>query len=234
MGNIMNINSCVNSFHAKLFRPENGYDPVPLAHAKAYADKKWDNGIREDLLNQIDAWVGGLRGKSVLDLGGGPGQYSIAMAKMGANVVWHDVSKFYMEYAKGKAIDHNVNIQFSLGYMDEAPLILKNQYDFVLNRICFNYGRSDSLFAQVIFDLIKSGGSCYIETNHSSWSKIKRSKNISSSFKIYLNNKGIIKIGHPFPRHGLVAELFNNKAIARMNVDYFSLEGKDQIFFEKL
>ena len=100
----------INRFHAKFFRPENGWDPVPLIHAKKYADKKWLDGTREELLYKIDDWVGGISGKTVLDLGGGPGQYSVALAKMGAKVVWHDVSELYLNYAKDKALSHNQDI----------------------------------------------------------------------------------------------------------------------------
>lgn len=221
----------LNQIHSRFFRPEKGWDPVPRTHAKSYADKKWEDGVRDDLLSMIDDWTGGISGKTVLDLGGGPGQYSVALSKMGAKVVWHDVSSFYLNYAKDKAIHHNQDIEFSLGYMDEAPILLNQQFDFVLNRICWNYCWSDYAFANIIFDLIKKGGSCYIETNHSGWKR--DSLNLHSLIRTSLNDKYAIKIGHPFPKQGLIAKMFSKKPISRIYEDYDSLPWKDQVLFQK-
>ena len=221
----------VNRLHARFFRPEHGWDPVPEMYAKNYGDNKWKQGTSEELLKQIDDWVGGISGKTVLDLGGGPGQYSIAFAELGAKVVWHDVSSFYLNYAKDKALHYNQDIEFSLGYMDEAPALLTRQFDFVFNRICWNYCWSDRAFSNIIFDLIARDGSCYIETNHSDWNR--DSLNLYCSIRTYLNDNYALKIGHPFPRHGLLANIFSQKPISRMYLDYHSLPDKDKILFQK-
>lgn len=63
----------INRLHARMHRPERGWDPVPPGHASTYAENEWCAGVREELLDELDTWVGGLEGKRVLDLGGGAG-----------------------------------------------------------------------------------------------------------------------------------------------------------------
>ncbi len=218
----------INRLHAFLYRPERGWDPVPSGHASTYADKEWSAGVREELLDELDAWVGGLAGKRVLDLGGGPGQYSVAFAKRGAIVTWHDVSRTYLEFARGKASANGVNIDFSLGYMDEAPAILKTQFDLVFNRICWNYGFSDRGFAQTLFTLVKPGGIGYLDTTHSGWRR--ETLPTSARLRTWLNDALAIKIGHPFPPHGRLARLFSRLPIEKMLVDH-AMPTNDRILF---
>src|SRR6202008_834922 len=158
--------SVINWLHSRLFRPENGWDPVPDHYSREYAHAAWRTGVDETVLDLIASWVGDLRGKSVLDLGGGPGQYSIAFAKRAALVTWHDVSNGYRRLAMDKAAEAGVQIRFSLGYMDEAPLLLREQFDVVFNRVSWNYGWGDASFARVIHSLVKPGGVGYIDTTH--------------------------------------------------------------------
>ena len=126
-----------NRLHARLHRPENGWDPVPAAHAASYGAGEWSR-IDQALLDDLSQRIGGFAGKSVLDLGGGPGQYSAAIAQRGARVTWHDVSRTYLNMSKSRAEALGLleNIKFSLGYLDEAPRLLGERFDFVFNRIC--------------------------------------------------------------------------------------------------
>lgn len=95
-----------------------------------------------------------------MDLGGGPGQYSVAFARRGASVTWLDVSHNYLHIAQQKAHEADVEITFVLGYMDEAPRILGKQFDLVFNRVCFCYSWNDALFVAVIYRLMRLGGIC--------------------------------------------------------------------------
>ena len=90
----------INHIHALFHRPENGWDPVPSHHIFQYADKVWEEGIDVETLILLEKWLGGFEGKKILDLGGGPGQWSIAFALRGANVTWFDISNGYKEYAQ--------------------------------------------------------------------------------------------------------------------------------------
>jgi 2-polyprenyl-3-methyl-5-hydroxy-6-metoxy-1,4-benzoquinol methylase len=182
------------------------------------------------LLDELDHWVGGLAGKRVLDLGGGPGQYSVAFAERGAIVTWHDISREYQNMAQRKAKEHGVEIRFSLGYLDEAAERLPESFDLVFNRICWYYGFSDRTFADVLFALVRPGGVGYIDTNHSGCRRDQLS--ISARFRTWVNDIFSIKIGHPFPPHGRLARLFSQKPVESLLIDYSS-PANDRLLFVK-
>lgn len=208
----------INALHAKLKRPEKGWDPVPKAHVASYGAGQWNTPIDEKMLDHLEHWTGGLAGKTVIDLGGGPGQYSVAFAKRGALVTWHDVSKTYMDYSKEKASQHGVKIAQSLGYMDDAPDLIKNPFDVVFNRICWNYGTTDASFARTVYRLTKPGGIIYIDTATSQWGNQLTSS--STKLRGWLNNSMHIKIGHPYPPRGRVADLLSAFPHDKILCDY--------------
>lgn len=221
----------INWLHAKLHRPEQGWDPVPAEHAREYGRLQW-NGVDEAVLDRLDEWVGGLEGKQVLDLGGGPGQYTVALARRGARVTWFDVSRNYHDLAKAKAAEFQVadRVQFVLGYLDEAPQLLAEQYDLVFNRICWNYGQTDRSFADTVYRLVRPGGSGYVDTTNSIFNADRLST--SARFRTWLNDAASIKVGHPYPPRGRIAELLQRRPLARLLLDY-SADYTDRVFFEK-
>lgn len=221
----------INRLHALLHRPERGWDPVPPDHASTYAEHQWSVSVREALLDELDVWVGGLAGKRVLDLGGGPGQYSVAFAKRGAQVTWQDISRTYLEFAQRKALENGVCVEFSLCYMDEAPIILNAQFDLVFNWICWYYGFSDQGFAKALFALVKPGGVGYVDTTHSGWRR--ESLSHIARLRTWLNDGLAIKIGHPFPPHGRLARLFMRMPVEQMLIDY-STPTNDRITFRRI
>jgi 2-polyprenyl-3-methyl-5-hydroxy-6-metoxy-1,4-benzoquinol methylase len=220
----------INRIHSLLYRPERGWDPVPPVHAEKYACSAWSTNINGDLIDQLESWMNGFNGKQVLDLGGGAGQYAVAFAKRGAEVTWHDVSTTYREYAQSKAQENNVHIKFSLGYMDEAPVLLKNKYDLVFNRICWNYCRNDRSFGKIIFSLVKPGGIGYVDTTHSDWNRDSLSVLVRT--RTWLNDILALKIGHPFPPHGRLAKLFLGMPVEKLFIDY-STTTNDRILFRR-
>ncbi len=221
----------INQLHALLHRPEKGWDPVPPEHAITYGEGEWQR-VDEGLLDHLDHWTGGLYGKRVLDLGGGPGQYSAAFARRGAEVTWHDVSRHYRDIAQARirALGLAERVRFSLGYLEEAPRLLTGNFDLVFNRICWYYGMSDAGFAGVVYRLIAPGGWAYVDTNHSSG----RPDNLPLTVRLrtWLNDRFTIKIGHPYPPHGRVAHLFLRYPVARLLVDYRSA-ANDRILLQK-
>ena len=78
----------VNYLHSLLHRVESGWDPISPEYAREYADFA-SSRIDITLVDHLERQVGGLSGKRVLDLGGGPGQYSVLFAERGADVTWH-------------------------------------------------------------------------------------------------------------------------------------------------
>lgn len=186
----------INRLHARLYRPEDGWDPVPVEHAAKYGSAEWQ-AVDESLLDELEPWIGGFQGKRILDLGGGPGQHSVAFAKRGARVTWHDVSRIYRDMAQEKTLQFAVTdrIQFSLGYLDEAPDLLPQAYDFVFNRLCWYYSFDDCSFAAVVYRMVSPGGFCYIDTTNSAYKRGQLSA--SARLRTWLNDTLAIKVGHP-------------------------------------
>jgi 2-polyprenyl-3-methyl-5-hydroxy-6-metoxy-1,4-benzoquinol methylase len=222
----------INRLLARIYRPEKNWDPVMQEYAQNYTASEWLN-LNEAFLDDLEVKVGGFKGKRILDLGGGPGHYSVAFARRGAKVTWHDVSKTYRKIAEEKAIDYQVSdkISFSLGYLDEAPQVLSETFDLVFNRICWYYGFNDKSFAEVVYQLVSPGGFAYVDTNNATFQIEQMS--ISAKFRTYLNNVLHIKIGHPYPPRGRLAHLFLAYPIKKLCVDY-SGNFNDKIIFEKL
>ena len=221
----------INRLHACLRRPDKGWDPVPTDHAATYSEHEWGR-IDRALLDDLDARIGGLAGKAVLDLGGGPGHYSVAMAQRGAQVTWHDVSRGYMAIARRKAAQAGVaeRIVFSLGYLDEAPRLLERRFDFVFNRICWYYGFGDKSFAAVVHALVEPGGFGYVDTTHSGYQREKLSA--TARLRTWLNDCTGVKIGHPYPPRGRLARLFLRHAVDQLHVDY-RMPTNDRILFQR-
>lgn len=222
----------INQLHAALHRPEKGWDPISPQYAAGYGDKEW-RVVDEALLTYLETLIGGFKGKKILDLGSGPGQYAIAFAIRGADVTCHDISQNYLGIARQKAIEFGVSdrLHFSMGYLDEAPVKLGHQtYDLVFNRVCWYYGFSDRSFAQVVFNLVRPGGFAYVETPHSTFNR--SALNASARFRMWLNRALWVKIGHPFPPHGRLARLFLGLPLAQMKIDY-TVPHHDRIWFRK-
>src|SRR5260370_2957744 len=97
----------INSLHALLHRPEHGWDPIATQYAEGYAARA-TRDLDSTLVDELDRRLGGVTGKTVLDLGGGPGQYSVAFASRGAHVTWHDISRNYQRIAAWNAAQHGV------------------------------------------------------------------------------------------------------------------------------
>jgi 2-polyprenyl-3-methyl-5-hydroxy-6-metoxy-1,4-benzoquinol methylase len=172
------------------------------------------------LLDLLDDWVGGLAGKQVLDLGGGPGHYTLEFAKRGARVTWFDVSSRYQELARSKCAEAGVRVEFAVGYLDEAASVLQRSYDLVFNRLCWYYSFNDATFARMVYGLCSAGGVIYVDTHHSQSRRAAGS--VSIRLRTALNDLLGIKVGHPFPPKGRIPALFMRHPYRRMLVDYSS------------
>lgn len=217
----------INWIHGKLHRIDHDWDPVSQEHSEWYNDFVSKNPDRA-VVDKVEELSGGLCGKSLLDLGGGPGHFSVLFAQRGAEVTWHDVSRVYRNIAERRAANLRVNLQFSLGYLEDASRLGASRFDLIFCRVCWCYSRSDRAFARLIYSLLKSGGACYIECNTPTFSKPKGLRKVQ-----YLLNEWFWwKIGHPMPPHGRIAKLIQRYPVERLQVDYSS-EMVDIIQFVK-
>ena len=105
---------------------------------KAYYDRaaaaEWDRiaGRPEFLLTVrfIDRYI--KPGDRVLDIGGGPGRYSIYLARRGCDVTLFDLSDGNIEYAKQKAAEAGVTVKTICGDARTADSFLNGRYNHIL------------------------------------------------------------------------------------------------------
>ena len=147
-------------------------------------------------------------GKRILDLGGGPGQYSVLFAQRGADVTWHDVSREYESIARERAAAAGVTFRFSLGYLEDAQRFREQPFDLVFCRVCWYYARSDRAFSRQFYSLIKPGGVGYVECNTPAFSQPTGWRRL----QYWLNQNFWFKVGHPMPPHGRIARLLQRRS----------------------
>lgn len=217
----------INTLHALTHRPERGWDPVPAAHVLRYGDAEWQR-FSPQLVDELEKRLGGLAGRRVLDLGGGPGHYSVALAQRGAEVTWHDVSRGYLDYARKRALQAGVTLEFSLGYLEDARIFTGSPFDLVFCRICWRYSRNDRDFARLVHSLVAPGGTGYIDTGVAPVKLPTR----WLRWQAFLNSRLGWKIGHPDPPGGRLPRLFRQLPLAVLEVDS-SIPGKERIWFVK-
>jgi 2-polyprenyl-3-methyl-5-hydroxy-6-metoxy-1,4-benzoquinol methylase len=214
----------INWLHSRLHRPEKGWDPIRRAYAEAYAEKEWQR-FDAGLVDLLESKIGGFASKRVLDLGAGPAQYSVAFAKRGAAVTWHDISAAYLTIAREQASRADVKLDFSLGYLEDA--IKLGQFDLVFCRVAWAYGMSDRGLARVICRLIRPGGAGYI---HTLTARADTDHSVRRRLVYLLNNRCWLKIGHPYPPHGRVERLLRHCGAASLETDY-AVDGMDRVFW---
>jgi len=71
-------------------------------------------------------------GDRVLDIGGGPGRYSLYLAKRGCDVTLFDLSDGNIAFAKQKAAEQGVKIKTVCGDARVSDCLLNEQYNHVL------------------------------------------------------------------------------------------------------
>ncbi len=217
----------VNYLHSRLHRVQDGWDPIPAAYAQKYAAMAWSQA-RLSVVDLVENELSGLKGKRVLDLGGGPGQYSVLFAQRGAQVTWHDISREYAVIARNRAHSASASIDFSIGYLEDAKRFCPETFDLVFCRVCWYYARSDRAFARLLYSLIKPGGVGYVACNTPAFSQPKGARRL----QYWLNRRLWWKIGHPMPPHGRIASLLQKYPITRMTLDYSS-DREDIVLFVK-
>lgn len=192
----------INKLLMKLRPVGGGYDPVPADHARYYTQTEWRT-FNPTMVNILEARIGGFEGKRILDLGAGPGQFAIEFAKRGGKVTWHDISRNYLAIVKDLASAHGVDLDYSLGYLEEASRLMDHPFDLVFNRICWIYCANDFEFAKLIHDLIRPGGWGYVNSDY--WLE---KMDPLTKFRLAVNAHTGIKLGHIIPPQGRLEKYF--------------------------
>lgn len=212
----------LNFLHSRLKRPEKGWDPVSPQTAIKYAAAQWsDLKARDSTVKRISELLGGLTGKKILDLGGGPGQYSVAFAERGAHVFWHDISRNYLKIAAQKAAEAGVTVNFSIGYLEDIPRYAPGPYDLVFCRLNWLYCMNDRKFSRLILSVLSKEGLAYVWAN-TLFFEISQGNSLplGRRLRYWLYWMSGYKIGHLHPKRGVIASAFKLLKPASLDLDY--------------
>jgi 2-polyprenyl-3-methyl-5-hydroxy-6-metoxy-1,4-benzoquinol methylase len=204
----------VNWLHSKLHDPHRGWDPITQQYAESYG-----HGATADhsLVERLVRVVGGLAGKTVADLGSGPGHYSMEFARRGAVVTCVDVSRTYLAIAEKKMRAAGLTPSCALGYMDSINEITAGNFDAIFSNVSWNYCMNDWTFARVLLRAVRPGGSILIrETTDTYFPKA----GLYSHATYWLNGALGWKVGHPHPPHGRIAAAFARAGGCEIVTDY--------------
>jgi SAM-dependent methyltransferase len=104
-------------------------------------------------------------GDKILDIGGGPGRYSLYYANKGCDVTLVDLSSGNVEFALNKALEMNVNIKGFAGDAREVDKIVEGTFDhvFIMGPMYHLLEEGDRIKAiNAALSLLKEGGKVYI------------------------------------------------------------------------
>ena len=221
---------------APLFhRVESGWDPVSDEYAHRYAEYEYAHpDVVAHTLDTLEQRIGAVAGKRVLDLGGGPGHFAIAFAQRGAHVTWHDPSHHYLEIAREHAAKAGVECEWSLGFLEQARQLADRPFDLVFQRICWYYCASDASMADLVCDLVKPGGSAWLDIPTADWWRTQggphswREKLLSEVYRVT-----DVKLAYFMPERGKVSRLISSHpGIQHIEVDW-SVPGKELVWFTR-
>ena len=103
----------------------NGYNKIIKDELKSFRSEAW--------IKLIEEQIGDKKGLNILDIGCGPGFFSIILSKAGHNVVGIDCSENMLVQAKLNAKENNVSPKFI--QMDSHNLDFEdNTFDLIINR----------------------------------------------------------------------------------------------------
>jgi 2-polyprenyl-3-methyl-5-hydroxy-6-metoxy-1,4-benzoquinol methylase len=156
-------------------------------------------------IDKLEHFCGGLRELTLLDVGAGPGNFSVECARRGASVVWHDISNNYRRIAADRAQRHGVTLEYSVGYLEDIAALAPRRFDVVFNRSSYFYSMDDRVLARRLYDAVAPAGClavfCIPTTQYA------RSMGTRPNAREWLNSHLGLKIGHPMTPPGRVASL---------------------------
>jgi ubiquinone/menaquinone biosynthesis C-methylase UbiE len=116
--------------------------------------------------------LGDLAGKSVLELGCGGGQCSVAFALRGARVIGIDFAAGQLDHARKLAADHGVAVHFlQQDVRDLAPIADASQ-DIVFSAFALMYLEDRPRVFREVFRVVKPGGVFAFSVDHPLFRKV--------------------------------------------------------------
>lgn len=194
----------INWLHSLVHDPRRGWDPIPFAYARDYANCQVAD---PEVVKQFAAQLDGFVGKEIVDLGSGPGHYALEFLRRGAHVTCIDVSQVYLELARNRIEEAGFQAQYVAGYMDWIDRLLGREVDAIFTNVSWRYCFNDFSFARRLLAALRAQGILFV-----------RESNEGATVDggghpplIYWLNRNVgLKLGHPRPPLGRIEEALRN------------------------
>lgn len=159
----------------------NNVDLKEIEKFSAMAEQWWDpqgdfkplHLLNPTRLAYIEEGVGGLFGKSVVDVGCGGGILAESMAVKGAQVIGIDMASASLQVARLHALETQNDIDYQQTTAEEFAAQHQQQFDLVTCMEMLEHVPDPASVIQACCDLVKPGGYVYFST-------------INKTFKAYL------------------------------------------------
>lgn len=102
--------------------------------------------------------LGRVKGETILEVGCGGGQSSIALAKKGAICTGIDISKEQLNYAENLAKKNKVKVRFIHGDFQNLSRFKSNSFDLAISAWAFGYSPSLNRLFKQVYRVVKRGG----------------------------------------------------------------------------
>lgn len=215
-----------NFLLSKFQNPNRGFDPISTHYASKYFEDTYQlkGRIDKNLLTILNEIIE-IKGKRVVDLGAGPGQYTLLLAKNGANVHYHDISHNFVKLAIKKATEEGYSFTHTIDYIDHV----NGPYDVIFNRGAFNYCFDDIKFVKILYNQLNKGGIYFgILVNENQVFSSKKaplySKKTLLNIQFWLNDHLNIKIGHPFTSKRKIKKIFENSPFQILRLEDYGIQ----------
>jgi 2-polyprenyl-6-hydroxyphenyl methylase/3-demethylubiquinone-9 3-methyltransferase len=149
-------------------------DPGELAKFSALAHRWWDptsdfkplHDINPLRLDYIDARCGGLKGKTVLDVGCGGGILAEAMARAGATVTAIDLSEKALSVAKLHQLESGIAVDYRFVAVETLADEIPGVFDVVTCMELLEHVPQPGSTIAACARLTKPGGNVFCSTNN--------------------------------------------------------------------
>lgn len=216
----------INKSIASIKKTKNGFDPIDKEYALMYFNETYGSKNRLDYnLISILKEHTGIKNKKIVDLGAGPGQYTLLLAKEGADVHYHDISHNFVKLAIEKAAEEGYSFTHTIDYIDH----ISGPYDIIFNRGAFNYCFDDKIFVNILYNQLNKGGIYFgiLVNENQVFSKKKAplfSKKTLLYIQFWLNDIFNIKLGHPFTSKRKIKKIFEASPFEILRLEDYGVQ----------
>ena len=147
-------------------------DQTEIAKFEELASRWWDpdsefkplHDINPLRLNYIDAHVGGLAGKRVLDVGCGGGILAESMARLGADVTGIDMGKAPLEVARLHLLESGQQVDYKQIPVEQLAQEIPGSFDVVTCMEMLEHVPDPASVVKACADLTRPGGTVFFST----------------------------------------------------------------------